>query len=68
MLLATAGLVAGFATLSTSEFVPTATFGRLLAVSMAVATLTNLTVLPALVGGPTVPLRGGVQPARENPK
>ena len=68
VLLATAGLVAGFATLSTSEFVPTATFGRLLAVSMAVATLTNLTVLPALVGGPTVPLRGGVQPARENPK
>lgn len=46
---ATAALVIGFSVLGTSEFVPTATFGLLIAATLAIGTLINLTLLPALV-------------------
>lgn len=49
ILLATAALVLGFGVLATSEFIPTATFGLLVAVTMVLGTLVNLTLLPALV-------------------
>ena len=49
ILLATIALVVGFAVLMTSPFVPTATFGTLVAVTLAASSLLNLTVLPALV-------------------
>jgi predicted RND superfamily exporter protein len=49
VLLATVALVAGFSILASSEFVPTATFGILVAVTLAAGTLVNLTLLPALV-------------------
>ena len=49
VLLATCALVVGFGVLATSEFVPTATFGLLVAVTMALGTLVNLTLLPALI-------------------
>ena len=49
ILLATIALILGFGTLTTSEFLPTATFGGLLASTLAVATLANLTLLPAAV-------------------
>ncbi|TWU04555.1 efflux RND transporter permease subunit [Stieleria varia] len=49
VLLATIALVVGFSVLSTSEFVPTATFGTLVAATMATGTLINLTLLPATV-------------------
>ena len=49
VLLATVALVIGFSVLATSEFVPTATFGMLVAATMAAGTVVNLTLLPALV-------------------
>ncbi|MDM4017447.1 efflux RND transporter permease subunit [Roseiconus lacunae] len=49
VLLATLALVAGFSVLATSEFVPTATFGTLVAWTLIIGTLINLSVLPALV-------------------
>ncbi|MEO1614254.1 MAG: MMPL family transporter [Planctomycetota bacterium] len=49
VLLATIALVAGFSVLSTSEFIPTATFGTLVAWTLVVGTIINLTLLPALI-------------------
>jgi hypothetical protein len=49
VLLATLALVIGFSVLATSEFVPTATFGVLVAATMVMGTLINLTLLPACV-------------------
>ena len=49
MLLATAALVVGFGGLITSEFVPTSTFGVLIAATLSVGTIVNLTILPALI-------------------
>jgi predicted RND superfamily exporter protein len=46
---ATVALVVGFSILATSEFVPTATFGLLVATTLAAGTLINLTLLPMLV-------------------
>ncbi len=46
---ATAALVIGFAALSTSQFVPIATFGTLVSATLAIGTLVNLTLLPVLV-------------------
>ena len=39
----------GFSVLATSEFIPTATFGVLVATTMAAGTLSNLTLLPSFV-------------------
>ncbi len=49
VLLATAALVVGFSVLASSDFVPTATFGLLIAATLAAGTMINLTLLPALV-------------------
>ena len=49
VVLATVALIAGFGVIATSQFVPTATFGRLVAASLAVGTMVNLSVLPAAV-------------------
>lgn len=49
IVLATIALIIGFGTLTTSEFLPTATFGFLLAWTLAAATLANLTLLPAAI-------------------
>ena len=49
MVLAMAALVIGFGVLATSDFVPTATFGTLVACTLVIGTLVNLTVLPALL-------------------
>ncbi|TWT80993.1 MMPL family protein [Planctomycetes bacterium CA13] len=49
ILLATGALVVGFSVLSTSEFIPTATFGILVAATLLLGTLVNLTLLPACV-------------------
>ena len=49
VMLATIALVIGFSILATSDFVPTATFGLLVAVTLAAGTATNLTLLPAFV-------------------
>lgn len=49
VMLATVALVAGFSVLSTSEFIPTATFGTLVAWTLVIGTLVNLSILPALV-------------------
>ena len=51
VMLATVALVVGFSVLSTSEFVPTATFGTLVAWTLVIGTVINLSVLPALVSG-----------------
>ena len=47
--LATLALVVGFGVVSTSGFVPTATFGRLVTWSLVLGAIVNLTVLPATV-------------------
>lgn len=47
--LATLALVVGFGVVSTSGFVPTATFGRLVTWSLLLGAIVNLTVLPATV-------------------
>ena len=49
VLLATLALVAGFSVLATSEFIPTATFGMLVAATLLAGTLINLTLLPSFV-------------------
>ena len=49
VVLATIALVIGFSVLATSEFVPTATFGVLVAATMAAGTIVNLSLLPVLV-------------------
>lgn len=49
VLLATTALVVGFGVLSTSDFVPTSTFGTLVAVALALGTAVNLTLLPSIV-------------------
>ena len=49
VLFATIALVTGFSVLATSEFVPTATFGLLVAATLLAGTFINLTLLPALV-------------------
>ena len=46
---ATIALVVGFGVLGTSEFVPTATFGMLIAATLSVGSVINLTLLPAMV-------------------
>jgi predicted RND superfamily exporter protein len=51
VLLATVALVVGFGVMSTSDFIPTATFGTLVAATLALGTLVNLTLLPAMVAG-----------------
>jgi len=56
LLLATAALIAGFGVMSTSDFVPTATFGMLVASTLAIGTVVNLTLLPAFVAW-TAPVR-----------
>lgn len=50
LLMATLALVIGFSVLAISEFIPTATFGVLTAAALVAGTLTNLTLLPALLG------------------
>lgn len=47
--LATCALVVGFGVLAQSEFVPTATFGLLIAITMVLGTAANLIFLPALL-------------------
>lgn len=49
ILLASLALVIGFAVLITSPFVPTSTFGLLVSVTLALSSIANLTLLPALV-------------------
>ena len=49
ILLATLALMIGFGVMATSEFVPTATFGVLVASTLALGTAVNLTLLPSLV-------------------
>ncbi len=49
VLLATIALVIGFSVLASSEFIPTATFGILIAGTLTAGTLMNLTLLPALI-------------------
>lgn len=49
--MATLALVIGFSVLAISEFIPTATFGLLTAAALVTGTVTNLTLLPALLGG-----------------
>jgi predicted RND superfamily exporter protein len=49
VLLATIALICGFSVLITSEFIPTATFGMLVAATLAAGTIINLTLLPAFV-------------------
>jgi hypothetical protein len=49
ILLATLALVIGFGILMTSPFIPTATFGMLIAATLAASALINLTLLPAAI-------------------
>jgi len=49
ILLASGALVIGFAILITSPFVPTATFGLLVAATLGLSAIANLTLLPAMV-------------------
>lgn len=49
ILLATMALVIGFGMLMTSPFIPTATFGMLIAATLAASALINLTLLPAAI-------------------
>jgi predicted RND superfamily exporter protein len=49
LLMSTIALVIGFLALATSEFIPTATFGLMTAAALIAGTLTNLTLLPALL-------------------
>jgi predicted RND superfamily exporter protein len=53
VLLATIALAMGFTVLSTSQFVPTITFGVLVSAALIAGTLTNLTLLPLLLMGRT---------------
>ncbi|MEM6691334.1 MAG: MMPL family transporter [Planctomycetota bacterium] len=49
MTIATVALIFGFGVMGTSEFVPTSTFGILVAATMALGTLINFTIMPACV-------------------
>ncbi len=49
VVLATIALVIGFGAMTKSEFVPTATFGALVAATLMLGTVVNLTLLPAIV-------------------
>ncbi|KLU02516.1 protein secretion system [Rhodopirellula islandica] len=49
ILLATLALVVGFGILMTSPFIPTATFGMLIAATLAASAATNLMLLPAVI-------------------
>ncbi|WP_164102325.1 efflux RND transporter permease subunit [Candidatus Laterigemmans baculatus] len=49
VLLATIALALGFSILSTSEFIPTVTFGVLVTAALAAGTAANLTLLPLLL-------------------
>lgn len=49
VVLSTAALVAGFVSLTTSEFIPTAVFGTLASLTMLGGLLGNLVVLPLLI-------------------
>ncbi len=51
VVLATIALVFGFGAMTTSAFVPTATFGSLVAATLALGTIVNLTLLPSMVRG-----------------
>ena len=51
LLMATLALVIGFIALATSDFIPTATFGLLTAAALVAGTVTNLSLLPALLSG-----------------
>jgi uncharacterized protein len=42
-------IVVGFSALAFSDFIPSVLFGLLISVAMAIAVLTNLTVLPVLL-------------------
>jgi predicted RND superfamily exporter protein len=64
LLMATLALVVGFSVLAFSEFIPTATFGILTAAALVAGTATNLTLLPALLGGRPLALLGGRPPLR----
>ncbi len=52
IVLSTVSLVAGFSVLTTSEFIPTATFGWLLSIAMLLGMLANLLLLPILLAKP----------------
>lgn len=49
VVLATLALVIGFGGLATSEFIPTSTFGLLVAITLVVGAIVNLTLLPCLI-------------------
>ncbi len=49
VLLSTVALVVGFSVLASSEFIPTATFGALVAATLAAGTVINLTLLPSFL-------------------
>lgn len=49
VLLATIALALGFSVLTTSDFIPTVTFGFLVSAALAAGTLANLTLLPLLL-------------------
>ena len=49
----------GFGVMSTSDFAPTATFGILVASTLAIGTVVNLTLLPAFVVWATPELSEG---------
>jgi len=66
LLMATLALVVGFSVLAFSEFIPTATFGILTAAALVAGTATNLTLLPALLGGRPTLLLGGRPPLRSS--
>lgn len=51
LMMATVALTIGFSVLAISEFIPTATFGLLTAAALVAGTITNLTLLPAMLGG-----------------
>jgi hypothetical protein len=49
VLLTTVALVIGFSLLSTSPFLPTATFGTMLSAALLLGTVANLTLLPVML-------------------
>ena len=65
--LATCALVLGFGVLAQSEFVPTATFGLLIAITMVLGTAANLIFLPALLVILDEGRSGSVKPLRAEP-
>lgn len=49
VIMATLSLTIGFLTLATSPFIPTATFGVLVSITLVVSSIANLTLLPFMV-------------------